>query len=115
MAIQTAGAMRGGLVTAWLFGMGLITWQSIAKEHHPPIPGRMLAASGFFALLALGAEYPPAAGAMAGIGWGVDLAVLLCLLDKACLPGAAALGGKSTTQAAQKPAARPAPHGVAGG
>lgn len=71
---------RAGLTAAWLFGLGLITYRSIARQHQPPIPGSMLAASGLFALLALVAEYQPAAGAAALIAWGVDLAALLNVL-----------------------------------
>lgn len=71
---------RASLTAAWLFGLGLITYRNIARNHQPPIPGTLLAASGFFALLALAAEYPPAAGAAALTGWGVDLAALMNLL-----------------------------------
>jgi hypothetical protein len=71
---------RQALTAAWLFGMGLITYRNIARNHQPPIPGSLLAASGFFALLALVAEYPPAATAAALTGWGVDLAALMNLL-----------------------------------
>lgn len=74
--------MRGGLTAAWLFGMGLITWRYVAKQHQPPIPGSMLAASGLFALLALVAEYQPAAGAAAAAAWGFDLAALLGLFPE---------------------------------
>lgn len=71
---------RQALTAAWLFGMGLITYRNIARNHQPPVPGTLLAASGFFALLALVAEYPPAATAAALTGWGVDLAALMNLL-----------------------------------
>ena len=71
---------RQALTAAWLFGMGLITYRNIARNHQPPIPGQLLAASGFFALLALAAEYPPASTAAALTGWGVDLAALMNLL-----------------------------------
>ena len=57
-----------GLTAAWLFGMGIITWRAIARQHQPPVPGTMLAASGFFALLALVSEYQPAAPAAAATG-----------------------------------------------
>lgn len=69
--------MRAGMVVAWLAGMGIITWRSIACEKHPPIPGQMLAASGMFALLSLLAEYQPAAGAATALAIGLDLAALL--------------------------------------
>jgi hypothetical protein len=79
--------MRPAFVTAWLFGMGIITWRSVAQQHHPPIPGTMLAASGFFALLALVSEYEPAAAAAALTAWGVDLAALLNLFPQSPLFG----------------------------
>ena len=76
-----------GLTAAWLFGMGIITWRFVVRQHQPPVPGTMLAASGFFALLALLAEYPPAAAAAAATGWGVDLAALLNLFPDSPLFG----------------------------
>jgi len=99
--------MRAGFVSAWLFGMGIITWRYVAQQHRPPIPGSMLAASGFFALLALVAEYEPAAGAAMLTAWGVDLAALLNLFPGTPLfgnppaKGAAAgtAGATGTTQA----------------
>lgn len=74
--------MRAAFVSAWLFGMGLITYRYVVKQHQPPIPGSMLAASGTFALLALVAEYQPAAGAAAAVAWGLDLAALLGLFPE---------------------------------
>lgn len=71
---------RASLTAAWLFGIGLISYRNIARNHQPPVPGTLLAASGFFALLALAAEYQPAAAPAALVGWGVDLAALLNLL-----------------------------------
>jgi hypothetical protein len=89
--------MRQAIVSAWLFGMGLITYRYIAREHHPPIPGAMLAASGTFALLALIADYPPAATPAALAAWGFDLAALLNLL-----PGS--LAGPPSSSSAPAPA-----------
>ena len=74
--------MKPAIVTAWLFGMGIITYRFVARQHQPPIPGNMLAASGTFGLLALLAEYQPAAGAAAAIAWGLDLAALLGLFPE---------------------------------
>jgi hypothetical protein len=71
---------RASLTAAWLFGLGLITYRNIARRHQPPIPGTLLAASGLFALLALAAEYQPAAAPAALAAWGFDLAALLNLL-----------------------------------
>ena len=94
--------MRAGLTAAWLFGMGIITYRFVTVKHQPPIPGNLLAASGFFGLLALLAEYQPAAGAAAAIGWGVDLAALLGLFPES-------VAGPSGTPkaAAPKQPARP--------
>lgn len=94
--------MRAGLTAAWLFGMGLITYRFVVKQHQPPIPGNMLAASGAFGLLALLAEYQPAAGAAAAIGWGLDLAALLGLFPES-------VAGPSGKKAAAGPAPRPQP------
>ena len=93
--------MRAGLTAAWLFGMGLITYRFVVKQHQPPIPGSLLAASGWFALLALLAEYQPAAGAAAAIAWGTDLAALLGLFpDSVAGPSSA-----KPKAAASKPSA----------
>lgn len=72
--------MRAGLVSAWLFGMGIITWRFVAKQHQPPVPGTLLSASGLFALLALLAEYEAAAPAAVTLAWAFDLAALLNIL-----------------------------------
>lgn len=71
---------RTAIVSAWLFGMGLITYRFITRQHQPPVPGSLLAASGTFALLALVSEYQPAAAPAALAAWGFDLAALLNLL-----------------------------------
>lgn len=71
---------RASLTAAWLFGLGLITYRNIARNHQPPVPGTLLAASGLFALLALAAEYQPAAAPAALAAWGFDLAALMNIL-----------------------------------
>lgn len=93
-------SVRAGLVTAWLFGMGLITYRYVTKQHQPPVPGALLGASGFFALLALLAEYQPAAGAAAAVGWGVDLAALLGFFPESV---AGPTSGRKATGTTQKP------------
>lgn len=99
---------RASLTAAWLFGLGLITYRNIARNHQPPVPGTLLAASGLFALLALAAEYQPAAAPAALAAWGFDLAALLNLLpaglagpakSAAPAPAKAAAGPTGTTQA----------------
>jgi hypothetical protein len=93
---------RASLTAAWLFGLGLITYRNIARNHQPPVPGTLLAASGLFALLALTAEYQPAAAPAALAAWGFDLAALLNIL-----PGD--LAGPAKT-----PAKAPAPAPASG-
>jgi len=66
-----------GIALAWLAGMGLLTWRELRDTRHAVPPGRYLAASGLYALLALLAEYQPAARVAALTAWGFDLAVLL--------------------------------------
>jgi hypothetical protein len=79
-----------GVILAWAAGMGIITWRSVVKEHRPPVPGQMLAATGLFAGLAVLAEYQPAAAAATLFAAGVDVAVLMQVL-----PGS----GSGTTKA----------------
>jgi hypothetical protein len=68
---------KGGIITAWLFGLGIIAWRDIRVNHGPPIPAQFLGASGLFALLALVAEYPSATVAATAAAWGFDIAALL--------------------------------------
>lgn len=68
-----------GLVLAWLIGEGIVTYRWV-KQGAPPTPGTLAAASGFFALLALLHEYPPARTAATLVAFGVDLAALLQVL-----------------------------------
>jgi hypothetical protein len=69
--------MRTGIMLAWLTGMGIIGYQSVARAHHAPLAGQFIGASGLFGLLALASEYQPAAGVAALLAWGFDLAALL--------------------------------------
>lgn len=69
-----------GIILAWLAGQGIIVYRSIKKDHAPPVPGQMLAATGLFALLALLAEYQPARTAATALAFGVDVAVLMEVL-----------------------------------
>lgn len=68
-----------GLVLAWLAGEGIITWRWV-KAGAPPTPGTLLAASGFFALLALLHEFPPARTTATLLAVGIDVAALLQVL-----------------------------------
>lgn len=82
-----------GILLAWLAGVGLITWRSIKRDRKPVPPGQYAAASGLYVLLALVAEYQPAAPIAVLTAWGFDLAVFLQVL-----PGQVS-GPTGTTQA----------------
>ena len=66
-----------GITIAWLVGEGIIVWRSVAKNHRPPMPGELLGSAGFFALLALLAEYQPARGFATVMAFGIDIAAYL--------------------------------------
>lgn len=66
-----------GIALAWLIGEGIIVYRSVAREHHAPVPGTLLASSGFFALLALLAEYRPARPAATLLAFGIVIAAWL--------------------------------------
>lgn len=87
--------MGRGIALAWLAGIGILTWREVAAYRKPVPPGRLLAASGVFAGLALLAEYQPAATAATLAAWGFDLAIFL---TPGVIPGTA-------TPAQRKPAA----------
>jgi hypothetical protein len=93
----------GGIILAWMVGEGIITWRSVVKDHKPPIPGDLLAATGLFALLALVAEYQPARGVATLFAFGIDIAVLMQVL-----PGSNVNQKNSTPQAKAAPAPKQA-------
>lgn len=66
-----------GITIAWLIGETIIVWRSVSKNHRPPMPGALLASSGFFALTALLAEYPPARATATLLAFGIDIAAYL--------------------------------------
>jgi len=78
---------RGGLIAAWLTGLGVLTWREVAAFRRPVPPGRYAAASGLFALLALVAVSDTAAPVAAAMGWAFDLAIILA---PGVIPGTAA-------------------------
>jgi hypothetical protein len=80
-----------GLIAAWLAGEGIVTWRAF-KHGNPPVPGQLLAVSGFFVLLAVLALHRPARGVATAIAVGVDIAALLQVL-----PGTAAPVHKTRT------------------
>jgi hypothetical protein len=72
--------VRAGFVAAWLAGTGLLVWRQVHRDHRLPVPGQMVAVTGFFAGLALVADVVPAsAGLVTMTAWGLDLAGLLNL------------------------------------
>ncbi len=75
----------GPLVMAWLLGEGIVTWRW-AKGGAPPTPGALAISSGFFALCALLAEYPPARTTATLLAFGIDLAALLQILPGSKIP-----------------------------
>lgn len=89
--------MTRGILLAWLAGMGLITWRGVGKYKKPVPPGQYLAASGIYAVLALVAEWQPAAPVAVLMAWGFDLAVYLQAVPEQVAP-------KKTTPAAAAPA-----------
>jgi hypothetical protein len=87
----------GGITLAWLIGEAIIVARQVNKQHHPPVPGSLLASSGLFALLAIIAEYPPARPAMTLLAFGVDIAAWLEM--PYITPAAPASPGKTTAAA----------------
>jgi hypothetical protein len=87
--------VKGGVILAWLVGEGIIAFRCVHNQKRPPLPGQLLAASGLFILLALLEGPQPQLARL--IAWGIDIAALLNLFNKAA-PGssiAAALSGPS--------------------
>jgi hypothetical protein len=74
--------VRRGILLAWTVGLGLVTWRGIKKTHKPVSPGQYAAASGLYVLLAMVAEYEPAAAVATLMAWGFDLAVLFQVLPQ---------------------------------
>lgn len=95
----------GGITLAWLIGESIIVWRQVAKRHHPPVPGTLLASSGMFALLALVAEYPPARSVATLTAFGLDLAAWL---------EAPLITPKNTGGILPTPTGKPNPPGTAG-
>lgn len=79
--------MKTGLLTAWLTAEGIVTYRCVKLQRRPPMPGELLATCGLFVLLALLAEAPSAAGLATTIGWGVNIAAMLNLVQNPKLFG----------------------------
>ena len=87
--------MGSGFVAAWLAGEALLVWRQVHRDHRLPVPGQLLAVTGFFAALAAAADaVPAAAGVITATAWGLDLAGLLNLWPQA-------LGGQVTEAVTQ--------------
>lgn len=87
----------GGITLAWLIGEGIIVYRHVSREHRPPVPGTLLASSGFFALCAVLAEYPPARAAATLLAFGIDIAAYL---EVPIVVGKSPAGSTGSTQAA---------------
>jgi hypothetical protein len=83
--------------------MGLIVYRSAARDHHLPVPGALLAASGLFALLGIVAEYGPARPVATAAAWGFDIAAFLNVLPSGLAGPAPAKPAAQATGTTQKP------------
>lgn len=97
--------MSRGVLLAWVAGVGLITWRGVKANKKPVSAGQYLAASGVYAMLALLAEYQPAATVAALLAWGFDLAVFFEVLPEQVAgpssktsPAGGGAGGSDKTQ-----------------
>jgi hypothetical protein len=89
------------LLVEWLISEGIIFYRDVQADHHIPMPGQLLAASGVFVLLAFLAEAGPGAAQLATtLGGGFVLAAGLNLFAK--------IGNTAATGGASKPKAKPA-------
>lgn len=71
------------LLVEWLVAEGIIFYRATTREHHVPMPGQLLAASGVFVLLALLAEAGPGAAQLAAtLGGGFVMAAGLNLFQR---------------------------------
>ena len=71
----------GALALAWITGEGIIVWQSVRRDHHPPLPGRLLGSSAIFAVLAVIAEFGPGSARAATLAaWAFDVSALMQVL-----------------------------------
>jgi hypothetical protein len=90
------------LLVEWLVAEGIIFYRAVQKEHHVPMPGQLLAASGVFVLLALMAEASPGAAQLAAtLGGGFVMAAGLNLFAK--IGNAAASSSKPTKPVGNRP------------
>jgi hypothetical protein len=87
-----------GVVLAWLVGEGIIIYRSYKQDHHPPMPGQLLASSALFAALGLVARNPQGAFFAGAMAWGFDIAAFMNIAPTILT------GSTSGKPAAKKPA-----------
>lgn len=87
----------GAFVLAWLLGEGIIVYRSVTKNHHPPMPGTLIAPSGIFILLALLAESDAARPLAVTLAYAFDFAALANLWPSVTGGGTAAKPAPTTT------------------
>jgi hypothetical protein len=76
---------------AWLAGEGIIIYRTYKTQHHPPMPGQLLASSALFAALGLLADSAPQARFLAAaMAWGFDVAAFLNVAPQILTGSAAA-------------------------
>jgi hypothetical protein len=73
----------GVFVTAWLVGVGIISYRSAKANHAPPLPGELIISSGVFVLLGLLAESERARFLAQALAWGFDIAAFMNLANLA--------------------------------
>jgi len=77
MVLESASAVVGAFVMAWLVGEGIIIYRSVKQQKAPPGPGQLLLSSGVFVLLALLAESKSAKPLAITLAWGFDIAAFM--------------------------------------
>lgn len=97
----------GAFVLAWMLGEGIIVYRSVSKNHHPPMPGALIAPSGIFMLLAFLAESDAARPLAITLAYAFDFAALMNLFPPVT-------GGGTAKAPAPAPAAG-APGGLTSG
>jgi hypothetical protein len=92
-----------GIVLAAAVGLGIFSWRTIQQYHKPPVPGRLLAGTIVYMLLALLAEYEPATRVAVLAAWGFNVAVLF-KAGPSTLLNTAGLGEEPATRPGITPA-----------
>lgn len=89
--------MDRALIIEWLAAEGIVTYRSYKADGHLPLPGRLLATSGVFVLLALLAEAGPGARQLAvTLGGGFVIAAGFGIAQNLGQPKAPATGAAKT-------------------